>query len=99
MTGDTKDLMMRLITLLLLTVVLIGCEKELPVYSGTPLDSGGILYKPNSNEPLTAGVERYYENGQLEILYTVIDGKKEGLQQQWHENGQLEKEFTLANGK
>jgi len=83
----------------MLSVVLVGCEKELPVYSGEPLRRDGLLYKPNSNEPLTARVERYYENGQLEILYTVIDGKKEGLQQQWHENGQLEKEFTLANGK
>ena len=59
---------MRLITLLLLCVALIGCEKELPVYSGEPLRRDGLLYKPNSNEPLTARVERYHENGQLAIL-------------------------------
>ena len=71
---------MRLITLLMLFFALIGCEKELPVYSGKPLDRGGILYNPNSNEPLTARVERYHENGQLAILYTAIDGKKEDFQ-------------------
>ena len=90
---------MRLIALLLLSVVLIGCEKELSVYSGKPLDRGGILYKPNSNTPLTAKVERYHENGQLKDLFTVIDGKLEGLHQVWLENVQLKVEVTYVNGK
>ena len=77
---------MRLTILLVLCSILVGCEKELPIYSDKPLSRDGLLYKPNSNEPLTARVERYYENGQLEILYTAIDGKREGIQQKWHEN-------------
>ena len=99
MTASNKDLMVRLITLLLLCVTLFGCEKELPVYSDNPLDGGGLLYKPNSNEPITAKVESYHENGQLEMLYTAIDGKPEGLKQSWHDNGQLELRGTYVNGK
>ena len=78
---------MRLTTLLLLCMALIGCEKEVPVYSGTPLVRGGILHGSNSNAPLTATVERYHENGQLEILYTVINGKEAGYYRLWHDNG------------
>ena len=90
---------MRLTILLVLCSILVGCEKELPIYSDKPLSRDGLLYKPNSNEPLTARVERYYENGQLEILYTAIDGKREGIQQTWHENGQLKLKATYVNGK
>ena len=90
---------MRLTILLVLCSILVGCEKELPIYSDKPLSRDGLLYKPNSNEPLTARVERYYENGQLEILYTAIDGKREGIQQTWHENGQLKHKAPHVNGK
>ena len=90
---------MRPVTILLLCIALVGCEKELPVYSDKPLRRDGVLYKPNSNEPLTARVERYHENGQLEILYTAIDGKKEGLLKQWHDNGQLWSELSYVNDK
>ena len=90
---------MRLLTLLLLCVTLIGHAQELPVYKGEVMERNGLSYKPFSNDPLTAKVEQYYENGQLKHLYTVIDGKKEGLYQEWHENGQLETKVTYVNGK
>ena len=88
---------MRLTILLVLFSILVGCDQipkaikvgwvqNTPAFEGQPLERDGLLYKPNSNEPLTARVERYYENGQLEILYTAIDGKREGIQQKWHEN-------------
>lgn len=88
---------MRLTILLVLFSILAGCDQipkaikvgwvqNTPAFEGQPLERDGFLYKPNSNEPLTARVERYHENGQLEILYTAIDGKREGIQQKWHEN-------------
>jgi hypothetical protein len=73
--------------LLLLCVALVGCEKELPLYSGMPLVRDGLLYKPNSNEPLTARVEEYGKDGQLWAKYTVIDGKREGLHQDYWIDG------------
>ena len=90
---------MRLITLLLLSLVLIGCEKELPVFKGSPLEREGLFYAPNSTEPLTANVEEYYESGALERIFALIDGAKQGLEQSWYEKGQLKKEQTFVNGK
>ena len=63
---------MRLITLLLLSVVLIGCEKELPVFKGSPLYREGLFYAPNSTEPLTANVEEYYESGALKKTFSLL---------------------------
>ena len=54
-----------------------------------PLERDGLLYKPNSNEPLTARVERYHDNGQLELEVSYVNGKLEGVARMWHENGQL----------
>ena len=59
----------------------------------------GLSYKPFSNGPLKAKVEQYYESGQLNALYTVIDAKWEGLVQFWYENGQLRAEETYVDGK
>ncbi len=49
--------------------------------NGKLLERDGLLYKPNSTEPLTAKVEQFDENGQLTIMYTAIDGKK--VVRQW----------------
>lgn len=76
MTEDRKDLMMRLITLLLLCVALVGCEKEIPVFKGSPLEREGLFYAPNSTEPLTANVEEYYNSGAPERTFALIDGAK-----------------------
>ncbi|HIE85421.1 MAG TPA: hypothetical protein EYP91_00950 [Gammaproteobacteria bacterium] len=67
--------------------------------NGKLLERDGLLYKPNSTEPLTAKVEQFDENGQLTIMYTAIDGKKEGLFQWWYDNGQLKQECTYVDGK
>jgi len=76
-----------------------SCDKVLPVYKGEPLVRGGIHYAANSNEPLTARVERYHENGQLEFQGLFVNGKKEGLYQGWYDNGQLEILYTAIDGK
>jgi antitoxin component YwqK of YwqJK toxin-antitoxin module len=90
---------MRLITLLMLSVVLIGCEKELPVFKGTPLERDGLFYAPNSTEPLTADVEEYYESGALKGTFSLLAGAKQGLEQSWSKNGQLLAELTFLDGK
>ena len=99
MPEDTKDLMMRIITLLLLSVVLIGCEKEIPVFKGSPLEREGLFYAPNSTEPLTANVEEYYESGALKKTFSLVAGAKQGLETWWSEKGQLKEEQTYVKGK
>ena len=44
-------------------------------------------------------VESYYDDGQLMKLFTLIDGKKEGLERWWWRNGQLWIKRTYINGK
>ena len=96
--ADTWNETMRLLTLLLLCVTLTGHAQELPVYKGEILNRDGLSYTPFSNDPLTAKVEQYYESGQLKTLYTVIAGKREGLEKGWHDNGQLQLEIPRING-
>ena len=86
-------------TLLTVYFVLMGCNKELPVFDGEVLKRDGLLYKPDSTVPLTAKVEHFHENGQLKTQYTAIEGKREGLVKDWYENGQLYAESTWENGK
>jgi antitoxin component YwqK of YwqJK toxin-antitoxin module len=86
-------------TLLTLCFVLMGCNKELPVFDGEVLKRDGLLYKPDSTVPLTAKVEHFHENGQLKTQYTAIEGKREGLVKDWYENGQLYAESTWENGE
>ncbi|MGY8892458.1 MAG: toxin-antitoxin system YwqK family antitoxin [Pseudomonadales bacterium] len=91
---------LRLITTLLtLCFVLMGCNKELPVFDGEVLKRDGLLYKPDSTVPLTAKVEHFHENGQLKTQYTAIEGKREGLVKDWYENGQLYTESTWVKGE
>ena len=86
---------MRLITLLLLSVVLIGCEKEIPVFKGRPLYKEGLFYASNSTEPLTADMEEYYESSALKGTFSLVAGSKQGQEQSWSKNGQLLAELTL----
>ena len=92
--------MKKLTTILLLAALLIPVAADAAeTYSGRVLERDGLLYKPNSNVPLTATVERYYENGQLKLLYTSVHGKGQGLGQSWHDNGQRYVEATSVDGK
>jgi len=88
---------LRLTTLLVLCSILVGCTEE---YSGVVLKRGGLLYKPNSTEPLTARVEQFHDNGRLHKTYTSVDRKLEGLDQWWWlENGQLSSESCFRAGE
>ena len=87
---------LRLTTLLVLCSILVGCTEE---YSGVVLKRGGLLYKPNSTEPLTARVEQFHDNGRLHKTYTSVDGKKEGLERWWYDNGQLDAEKCYRAGE
>jgi len=86
-------------TLLTLCFVLMGCNKELPVFDGEVLKRDGLLYKPDSTVPLTAKVEHFHENGQLKTQYTAIEGKREGLVKDWYENGQLYTKSAWVKGE
>lgn len=86
-------------TLLIFCAVLVGCDKELPLYNGEVLSRDGLLYKPNSTVPLTAKIVLFHENGQPENQYTVLKGKREGLSPQWYVTGQLRSEATYVSGK
>ena len=86
-------------TLLTLCFVLMGCNKELPVFDGEVLKRDGLLYKPDSTVPLTAKVEHFHENGQLKTQYTAIEGQREGLVKDWYENGQLYTKSAWVKGE
>mgnify|MGYP003146570974 CR=1 FL=1 len=49
----------------------------------------GIYYKKFSDIPFTGTVYNYYENGQLEGKWELVDGKEHGVAKQFHPNGKL----------
>ena len=56
------------------------------------------MYKPNSNTPLTAKVERYHENGQLSVQGKMKNGEEDGPFRLYYENGQLSSQGMNKNG-
>ena len=48
---------------------------------------------------MTEVIKTYYANGNLKEEYTLMNGVKDGLYQEWHENGQKWLEFTYVDEK
>ena len=42
-------------------------------------------------------VIEYFPNGNIKLEYTVIDGKKNGLYQEWYENGNKKYVYNYLN--
>ena len=49
-----------------------------------------LYYAPNSQTPYTGWVKQMGENGQLQVLHQLKDGKEHGLMAKWYEDGQKE---------
>ena len=58
-----------------------------------------LYYAPNSQTPYTGWVKQMGENGQLQVLHQLKDGKEHGLMTMWHENGQKSGEGHYKDGK
>ena len=79
---------------------LAACEsKRQELADPEIVERDGIEYLARSTEPLTADVLQWHEDGQLRRQFTVIDGKREGLDRWWHVNGQLKVERTYVTGE
>jgi antitoxin component YwqK of YwqJK toxin-antitoxin module len=61
-------------------------------------DDEGRLCLP-SGEPYTGAVEDTYEGGQVASRGQLLNGVKQGLQQEWYETGQLRSEETVCLGQ
>jgi antitoxin component YwqK of YwqJK toxin-antitoxin module len=58
----------------------------------------GRLCLPDG-EPYNGGTEDTYENGQIAYRNRLLNGVKQGLQQEWYETGQLWSEETVCLGQ
>ena len=58
-----------------------------------------LAYAPNQETPYTGWVKRMYDNGQIEALAQVKDGKPVGPMTEWRKNGQKKSETTKKDGK
>ena len=93
--------MKKLLSILLLSVVLIGCSpdnRELYddlINKGT--DESPIMYFEGK---LFTGVGSYvHENGQVGFALGYKDGERDGLAKYWYENGQLESKVNYKDGE
>ena len=58
-----------------------------------------LAYAPNQQTPYTGWAKEMYDNGQIEVLAQIKDGKPDGLTTMWHKNGQKKAERTYKDGK
>ena len=93
-----KDIVMRILILILCLVALVGCEQR-TVDASVSQERHGLVYVPNETEPYTGNITKSYPSGQLEYEAALVDGKQNGLTREWHENGQLESEATYVDGE
>jgi antitoxin component YwqK of YwqJK toxin-antitoxin module len=58
----------------------------------------GIVYEKGSNSPFTGIVELKYPDGNLKAKGEFVEGKADGLHEEWYQNGQLKAkgEFVLG---
>ena len=90
--------MKRLLTILCL-VLLVSCSQDSEVFTGTFIVRDGITYHQDTNEPVTGIVEEFYDDGQLWFRGNSIDGKRDGLYEEFDRNGNLTKTDTYRNGE
>jgi antitoxin component YwqK of YwqJK toxin-antitoxin module len=92
----------KLIPALIIITLLFGCGNAFArekLVDPKIFNRGGLMYLARSEVPLTADVVFWYDSGQLNRKYTVINGKREGLFRMWHNNGQISQETTYRDGK
>ena len=58
-----------------------------------------LFYAPNQQTPYTGWAKRMHDNGQVERLAPIKDGKLDGLLTEWYENGQKKLVGSLKDGK
>ena len=58
-----------------------------------------LLYAPDPNTPYTGWEKKMHDNGQIEWLIQVKDGKRDGLGTRWYSNGHKMGEGNFKNGK
>lgn len=58
-----------------------------------------LAYAPNHSSPHTGWIKDMHGNAQVRSLFSVKDGKKQGLLTSWHANGQKSAEINYQNGK
>lgn len=88
----------KLISTLIILTLLVACGKQ-TLTNPKVVTREGLEYLAESEQPLTADIVMWYDNGQLEKKYTLINGKKEGLEQRWNTNGRLSREINNKSGK
>jgi antitoxin component YwqK of YwqJK toxin-antitoxin module len=58
-----------------------------------------LAYAPNQETPYTGWAKEMNDNGQIEMLAQIKDGKLDGLLTEWYENGQKKLVGSLKDGK
>ena len=83
--------MNKLIYLLILSSVLLGCSPSEVDYNLVQ-DRNGIAYLPNDSEPFTGKAVASYPSGQQKIVVSYENGKPSGTTSEWYANGQIKTE-------
>ena len=78
---------MNKIILLILSLILVGCEKTID--ESELVEREDIQYQINSDKPYTGSVFSYHDNGQVKTSGMYKKGLKGGLFEEFYENGQL----------
>ena len=72
---------------------------ESELHRGLDQEDEELLYSPNKQTPYNGWTKYVYENGQVEFLTPIQDGKAHGSVRMWYENGQKESEEKYKKGK
>jgi antitoxin component YwqK of YwqJK toxin-antitoxin module len=74
-------------------------HKSKIIDGNTLVESGGVIYEKNSEEPLNGIAEWHYNNGHKKLEGTYKDGRRVGLWTEWYENGQKQYEINYKDGQ
>jgi antitoxin component YwqK of YwqJK toxin-antitoxin module len=100
MPGHVNSMLKRILHTFLFISILAGCENETALIAGdTLIEQDGIYYEQESKLPFTGRAEWFHDNDQLMTYIYYIDGKRNGVNEDFFEDGRLSERSTYIDGK
>lgn len=84
--------------ILILSLILVGCEKKEPVGQDDLVKRNGLYYEKFSEEPYTGEMIDWYEDGQLKEKGVYKEGLKTGLWEGFRKDGSQEYKLYSKDG-
>ena len=98
MLNRTKSIV-TIASVVLICLDVMSCSKDPIDFESEMVQRNNIYYLKGQSDPYTGPIYSSYSNNNLRSNGNVIDGKKDGLWNEWYESGTIKSKESYNNGK